>query len=195
MGNAAKAREQTTSALRLESSPDVQIEAALALARSGAAQRAMALADELDRQLPRDTLLHSYWLPAIRASVHLTRNDADRAIDVLQAALPYELGSPYPEVAMSGTLYPVYIRGEAFLKARHGPEAAAEFQKIIDHRGIVLNFIVGALAHLQLGRAKAMTGDPAAARKAYDDYFTLWKDADPDIPILKAARAEYATLR
>jgi eukaryotic-like serine/threonine-protein kinase len=193
-GNTLKARQEITRALGLGDSPDVQILAALAFARSGVIQRATALADDLDRRLPRDTLLQGYWLPVIRASVHLERNQFAQATELLRGAATYELAAPYPEVSASGTLYPVYVRGEAYLRAGRGSEAAAEFQKVIDHRGVVLNFIVGALAHLQLGRAKAMSGDRDGARKAYDIFFTLWKDADPDIPILSAARTEYARL-
>jgi eukaryotic-like serine/threonine-protein kinase len=195
VGNTTMAREQTRAALAVGSSPELQLLATLAFARSGAAERATALADDLDRKLPRDTLLHGYWLPVIRASIRLAANDAAGAIDLLRVASAYELGGATQGPSMNGTLYPVYVRGEAFLKAGRGPEAAAEFQKIIDHRGVVLNFIAGALAHLQLGRAKAMSGDRDGARHAYDTFFALWKDADPDIPILKAARMEYARLR
>jgi hypothetical protein len=133
-------------------------------------------------------------LPTIRASVALWRNDPAGAIELLRAASSYELGEPTPAMQVGGTMYPVYVRGEAYLKAGRSSEAAAEFQKILDHRGIVLNFVTGALAHLQLGRARALSGDAAGARKAYDDFFTLWKEADPDVPILRAARAEYARL-
>jgi len=195
VGNAEKAREQTMTATRFAPSSELQILAALVFARSGATQRATALADDLARRLPRDSRLHNYWLPVIRASVLSATNDLDGATDVLRAASSYELGAPLPEPSMSGTLYPAYVRGEVYLKAGRGAEAGAEFQKIIDHRGIVLNFITGALAHLQLGRAKALNGDRDGARKAYDAFFALWKDADSDVPVLKAARLEYARLR
>ena len=194
VGNARAAREQTAAVLRRASPPDVQILGAVAFARSDNSQRALDLADEIGRRLPGDTMVQGYWLPVIRASVALTRNDAPAALELLRTSKEYELGAPLPSMQMGATLYPVYVRGEAYLKAGRGPEAAAEFQKIIDHRGVVLNFVLGALAHLQLGRARAMSGDQEGARQAYDECFTLWKDADPDIPILRAARAEYARL-
>jgi predicted Zn-dependent protease len=124
-------------------------------------------------------------LPNLHAQLALSHNDAPKAIGALQAAEPYELGD----------LYPVYVRGEAYLAAHEGSKAAVEFQKIIDHRGIVENSPIGALAHLPLGRAYAMVGDAAKAKTAYKDFLTLWKDADPAIPILKEAKAEYAKLR
>jgi tetratricopeptide (TPR) repeat protein len=194
VGNSSRVRQLTTRALGLNSSRDVHILTALALARSGDSARATVLADDLDRRLPRNTVLHGYWLPTIRASTALWRNDAPGAIDFLRATSNYELAAPTPAMNVGGTLYPVYVRGEAYLKLRRPREAAAEFQKIIDHRGIVLNFVTGALAHLQLGRALAMSGDAEGARKAYDDFFALWKDADHDIPVLKAARTEYTRL-
>jgi tetratricopeptide (TPR) repeat protein len=130
------------------------------------------------------------YLPTLHAQLALNQNDTAKALEVLQAAGPYELGNvgPIP-------LYPAYVRGTVYLAAHQGSEAAAEFQKILDHRGIVLNEPIGALAHLQLGRAYAMEGDTAKARDAYPDFLTLWKDADPDIPILKQAKAEYAKLQ
>jgi hypothetical protein len=111
----------------------------------------------------------------------------------LEAAAPYELGEP--QQLQIGTLYPAYVRGQAYLAVHNGNAAAAEFQKFLDHRGIVVNFPLGALAHLQLGRAYAMSGDAAKSKAAYQDFFTLWKDADPDVPILKEAKAEYAKLQ
>ena len=111
-------------------------------------------------------------------------------------AVPYELGAPHSTIhGFFGALYPVYVRGEAYLAAHHGAEAATEFQKILDHRGIVVSDPIGALAHLQLGRAFALSGDKIKAKTAYQDFLTLWKDADPDIPILKQARTEYAKLQ
>jgi predicted Zn-dependent protease len=131
----------------------------------------------------------------MRATIELGRNNADKAIEILQAAIPYELGTSTPAPIVGGTLYPIYVRGQAYLKLRQGKEAAAEFQKILDHRTIVQNFITGALAHLGLARAYALQGDTAKARAAYNDFFTLWKEADPDIPILIAAKSEYAKLK
>jgi tetratricopeptide (TPR) repeat protein len=114
-------------------------------------------------------------------------------VQLLEAAAPYELGEPPP--TQEGTLYPVYLRGQTYLLVREGQAAATEFQKFLDHRGVVLNFPLGALAHLQLGRSYALSGDTAKAKAAYQDFFTLWKDADPDIPILMQAKAEYAKLQ
>ena len=140
----------------------------------------------------RNTLLKLYWLPTINAAIELSKGNSSQALVYLEAAAPYELGQ-------AGTfinyLYPAYVRGQAYLLAHNGTAAAAEFQKLLDHRGIVVNFVTGSLAHLQIGRAYAMAGDTAKAKAAYQDFFTLWKDADPDIPILKEAKAEYAKLQ
>jgi eukaryotic-like serine/threonine-protein kinase len=125
-------------------------------------------------------------LPSIRAAIEISRNDPGRAIEILQVASPLELGS---------ALYPVHLRAEAFLSEHQGAAAAAEFQKILDHRSLVLNGIVGALAHLGLGRSYAIQGETAKAQAAYQDFFALWKDADPDLPILRQAKAEYGTLQ
>ena len=132
------------------------------------------------------------YLPTIRAQVALIRKDHSKAVEFLQAA-SYELGTPTDRI--SPALYPVYVRGQAYLDAHQGSQAAAEFQKILDHRGIIVNAPIGALAHLQIARSYAMQGDTAKARMAYNDFLTLWKDADPDIPILKEAKAEYAKLQ
>ena len=139
-------------------------------------------------------MLKVYWLPTIKAAIELNTSNSAQALVFLEAAAPYELGMP-PQFSFWGTMCPAYIRGEAQLLAHNGSAAATEFQKFLDHRGIVVNFPLGALAHLQLGRAYAMSGAPAKAKTAYQDFFTLWKDADPDIPILKEAKAEYAELR
>jgi hypothetical protein len=128
----------------------------------------------------------------IRAQLALNRNDSLKAVEALQVAGPYELGIGS---TINSSLYPVYVHGEAYLAAHQGNEAAVEFQKILDHRGIVINELIGALAHLQIGRAYAMRADTTKAKAAYQDFLTLWKDADPDIPILKQAKAEYAKLQ
>jgi Flp pilus assembly protein TadD len=192
-GNSARAVEGANSALRLAASNDVKTIAALALARAGSTKPAQTLVDELAKASPSDTLLNLYWLPTIRASTDLQQNRPSQAIDTLQAAAPYELGQP----AQMGqaTLYPVYVRGEAYLRLGEAVSAATEFQKLLDHPGCVMNFLLGALAHLQLGRAYALAGDKAKSRIAYQDFFSLWKDADPDVPILKQAKAEYAKLQ
>ena len=135
------------------------------------------------------------YLPTLRGKLALSHSSPRGALDILRGAAPYELGLPALGFYNWPNLYPVYVRGEAYLAAHQGREAAVEFQKILDHRGIVLNEPIGALAHLQLGRAYVLQGDTAKARAAYQDFLNLWKDADPDIPILKEAKAEYAKLR
>jgi eukaryotic-like serine/threonine-protein kinase len=197
-GNAAKARESAGTALGLSTGRDVQYGVALALVFGGGAAREQAkserLADDLSKRFPEDTVVRFNYLPTIRAQLALNRNDFSKAINTLQAAAPYELGSP-GSFSSYAALYPVYVRGEAYLATHQGSEAAAEFQKILDHRGVVFNEPIGALAHVQLGRAYSMQGDTAKARAAYQDFLTLWKDADPGIPILKQAKAEYAKLQ
>ena len=138
-------------------------------------------------------MLKVYWLPTIKAAMELNANNSTQAVVILEAAAPYELGEPPP--LQTGTMYPAYIRGQAQLIAHNGAAAATEFQKFLDHRGITLNFPLGALAHLGLARAYAVSGDTAIAKAAYNDFFALWKDADPDIPILSEAKAEYAKLK
>jgi eukaryotic-like serine/threonine-protein kinase len=187
-GNTAKARQKAVSALGLSRGKYPQYGAALALALAGDAPRAHALADDFAKRFPEDTVVQFNYLPAINAVLELSRNNASKAIEVLSPAAPNELGDV-------GSLYPVYVRGEAYLAARQGKEATAEFQKVFDHRGVVNSAPIGALAHLQTGRAYAMQGDAAKARAAYQDFLTLWKDADPDIPILIAAKSEYARLK
>jgi len=189
-GNVTEARHRIDSALGLSMSRDLQYRVAVVDALTGDSARAQALADDLDKKFPEDTVVRFNYLPTLHAQLALSRNDTAKAIEVLKAAGPYELGN-----VLSFSLYPVYVRGEAYLTAHHGSEAATEFQKISDHRGVVQNVPIGALAHLQLGRAYAMQGDTAKARAAYQDFLTLWKDADPDIPILKQAKAEYVKLQ
>ena len=193
-GNAADARQGATAALGLSTGRDVQYGAALALALAGDSARAQALADDLGKSFPESTIVQFNYLPTLHSQLALIHNDASKAIEALQVTTPYDLGQPAIS-AFTPALYPVYMRGEAYLAAHQGNEAAAEFQKILDHRGIVLNEPIGALAHLEIGRAYAMQGDTTKARAAYQDFLTLWKDADPDIPILLAAKAEYAKLK
>ncbi len=190
-GNAAAARQQADAALALASSRDIETLSALAYARSGDASRAQSLADKLNKDFPANTLTQSYYLPAVHGLLEISRNSPDKAIDDLRSAAPYDMGGGVP----IGSLYTAYIRGQAYLEAHRGTEAAAEFQKLIEHRTFVGNFPVGALAHLGLGRAYALQGDTARARAAYQDFFGIWKDADADIPILVAAKAEYAKLK
>ena len=193
-GNAVEARQRAAAALGLSTGRDVQAGATLALALAGDEVRAQALADDLAKRFPEDTVVQFNYLPTIHGQLAFSRNDHSRAIAALQSAASYELGIP-GNSAFTAAVFPVYVRGEAYLEAHQGSEAAAEFQKILDHRGIVFNEPIGALAHLQLGRAYAMAGDTTKAKSAYQDFFTLWRDADPDIPILKEAKAEYAKLQ
>ena len=191
-GNREQALAAADAALKLAQNRDVRAMAALALARAGDTAAAEKLAAELDKTFPLDTLVQRYWLPTIQAGIALERKDPNRAVELLKTASTIELGQP---TGLAVFLCPVYLRGEAYLMLHDGNAAKAEFQKFIDHRGLVVNFPWGALAHLGLARAYAMQGDTAKARTAYRDFVTLWKDADPDIPILKEARAEYAKLQ
>jgi Tfp pilus assembly protein PilF/predicted Ser/Thr protein kinase len=190
-GNKEQARTEANAALKLAPNRDVQAMAALALARAGETAGAEKLATELDKTFPLDTLVQRYWLPTIRASVAMERNDPNLAAELLKETRAIELGQPNSLVA----LVPVYVRGEVYLALGDGNRAAIEFQKFIDHRGVLTNFPWGALARLGLARAYALQGDAAKAKAAYQDFLTLWKDADPDIPILKQAKAEYAKLQ
>ncbi len=162
-------------------------------ALAGDSAQAARLADDLGKRFPEDTIVQFDYLPMIHAAVALRSGDAGKAVEALAAAAPYELGASNPVVTFA--LYPVYLRGEAYLAAKQGAAAGAEFQKILDHPGVVGNEPIGAMAHLGLGRAYALAGDSAKAKTAYQDFFALWKNADPDIPILKQAKAEYAKLK
>jgi predicted Zn-dependent protease len=153
------------------------------------------LADDLQKQFPLNTTLNNYWLPVVRAYIEIRGGHPAQALTFLQAAGPYDLAFPLPQYSEGGTLYPPYVRGQAYLALHQGKEAATEFQKFVDHRAIVANSPLASLAHLGLARAQAVQGDAAKARSAYQDFFALWKDADPDIPILKEAKAEYAKLQ
>jgi serine/threonine protein kinase/predicted Zn-dependent protease len=192
LGEKERARAEATQALEGTPGKGTKVLGALALARSGETKRAEAIADDLAAQFPSDTIVNFYWLPVIRAAVALEKKDAQGAIEALQPAEAYELGSPQPGIAL---LYPVYLRGVAYLQAGEGKKAAAEFQKMMEHRGIVLNFPTGALAHLQLARAKAMGGDKVGATEAYREFLTLWKGADQHLPLLSQARGEYEKVK
>jgi DNA-binding winged helix-turn-helix (wHTH) protein/Tfp pilus assembly protein PilF len=195
-GNPAEAKQKAMAALELSKDREVEYGAGFALALAGDFSHAGALADDLERRFAEDTSIRFSYLPALRARLALSQGDASKAFELLQVAVPHELGTPRSSIqAIFGALYPVYVRGEAYLAAHQGAEAAAEFQKILDHRGIVASDPIGALAHWRLGRAYAIQGDTAKARAAYQDFLTLWKDADPDIPILKEAKSEYAKLQ
>ncbi len=192
-GNIPAAKQAVNTALALAPGRDVKVLSALALARCGDTARAKAMIEELEKADPANTVLKLYWLPTIKAAIDLNSNNSAQALEALEAAAPYDLGTPQQFAV--GTMYPVYMRGQAYLQARNGAAAAAEFQKIVAHRGLVINFPLGALAHLQLGRAYALSGDSTKARSSYQAFFALWKDADPDIPILKEAKAEYEKLK
>ena len=193
-GNSEVAKQQANRALFLAPTPSVQILAAVILARAGDAATARKLADGLEKRYPLNTPFNGYWLPTIRAAIDLSGKAPANAVEVLEAASPYELGQPDPTVGLGGLLYPPYLRGQAYLQLGKGLQAAAEFQKLIDNWGVLQNAPLGALARLQLGRAQAMAGDTAAARKSYRDFLGLWKDADPDVPVLQQAKAEYLKL-
>jgi eukaryotic-like serine/threonine-protein kinase len=192
LGNFAKAKQGVKAALALSSGRDIKVTAALALARSRDAAGANAILEELEKKYPTHTMLKFYWLPTIRAVLELNRGNSSQALADLQPAAPYELGLA---ANLISNMYPVYVRGQAYLLAHDGRAAAAEFQKMLDHKGVLQNFVIAALVRLQVGRAYAMAGDKAKARAAYQDFFSLWKDADPDVPILKQAKAEYAKLQ
>ncbi len=191
VGNVAAARQGVARALALAPGRDVKVLSALALARSGETTQSKTLLEGLQKSEPGNTYLKVYWFPVIEASIALAQQAPERAIVALEPSLPYELGGPPPGTAM----YPPYIRGLDYLSQKNGPAAAAEFQKFIDHATIVQNFPIAAIARLQLARAYALSGDTAKAKAAYQDFLTLWKDADPDIPILKEAKAESAKLQ
>jgi len=192
LGNAAYARQGVSEALKLSQGPDVKVAAALSFARIGNISQAKALAEELEKTFPTNTMLKLYWLPTINATIELNRRNSPQALLDLEPSAPYELGGAG---AFINYLYPAYARGQAYLLARNGTAAAAEFQKMLDHSGVVQNFVTGSLAHLQIGRAYTISGDADKAKAAYEEFFVLWQDADPDIPIYKQAKAEYAKLQ
>jgi eukaryotic-like serine/threonine-protein kinase len=198
-GNAPAAKRSATGVLEVGKGRHVTYAAALALAIAGDTMRAQAMADDLDRRFPEDTSVRFNYLPTLRALAALSANNPSRAIELLRPAATYEFAEPgisfHGAGGISfGAMYPTYVRGAAYLALRKGAEAAAEFQKILDHPGVVLEDPMGALARLQLARSLAMSGDLAKARAAYQDLFTLWKDADPDLALLKQARSENARL-
>jgi hypothetical protein len=195
-GNVPAARRHAAAALAQSRGRDAQYAAAVALALAGDVTQSQPLAADLEKRYPEDTSVQSSYLPTLRALFLLHAGQPSQAIEALQPARPYEFADPAINfLGYFGGLYPVYVRGEAYLAAHKGAEAAAEFQKILDHRGLVLGDPMGARARVELGRAWALAGDPVKARAAYQDFVTLWKDADHDIPILSQARAEDAKLQ
>jgi tetratricopeptide (TPR) repeat protein len=194
-GNAVEARRSAREALALSADREVEYGAAFALALIEDGLQAQKLADDLEKRFPEDTSVRFNYLPAIRARVELNHANASKAMDLLQVAVPHELGTPRSgSHGLFGTLYPIYLRGEAYLKARNPADAASEFEKVLAHVPIVMSDPVGAIARLQLGRALALSGDVAKSKAAYRAFLDLWKDADADIPILKQAKAEFAKL-
>lgn len=204
-GNAIQARRRATLAMEHSPGVDAQYAAALALAYAGDNERARALTADLGKRYPDYTIMQFNYLPTLRAELAIRKGNAAEALGYLRAAAPYELGQSTYSINHKTSLYPVYVRGEGYLAAHQGSEAAAEFQKILNHRGVVVNEPIGALAYLQLGRAYELEAQAshgrdadiarAKARDAYQDFLTLWKDADPGIPIFKQAKAEYAKLQ
>jgi tetratricopeptide (TPR) repeat protein len=190
-GNPARARRLAMASLRISHNRDTVAIAAITLALAGDVPHSRRLTGELAKRFPEDTIVQSEYLPTIRAAIALDEKNPRRAIADLHAASAYELGDETPNVK----LYPAYVRGMAFLAKHQGPQAAAEFQKVLDHPGLAIAEIIVPLSHLGIARARAIEGDKAGARKAYQDFFTLWRHADPDIPMLGQARVEYARLR
>jgi len=194
-GNDARARQEIEAVLAKSRSREMQILGALGLARAGDSTQAEQMADDLAKRFPSDTAVNRYWLPTIRGAIEINRRSPAKAIEILVSSIPYELGNPLPQVEIGAYLYPVYVRGQAYLLLRNGEKAAGEFQNYLSHPGIAINCPLGALARLQLGRAYALTGDTAKARAAYQDFLALLKDADHDLTILNQAKAEYAKLQ
>jgi tetratricopeptide (TPR) repeat protein len=195
-GSLADARKHAVAALAMSNGRDAEYGAAVALALSKDDVHARSLADDLGRRYPEDTLIRFLYIPTLRAIIALNHHNFSEGIKLLEVAAPYELGwEGCCSVGFIPSLYPIYVRGEVYLASGQGTQAAAEFQKILDHRGIVATDPIGALAHLQLGRAYAQSGDTAKAKAAYEEFLTLWKDADQDVRILREAKAECLQMR
>jgi len=194
VGNRDQARQFAGESMKTAKTRDAEILIALALARSGDFARSQSMADELNRGFPVNTIIQSVWLPTIHAQSELNHGNAGRAIESLQPTGPYELGEAIGALNFV-CMVPTYIRGEAYLAAKQPSAAEAEFQKLLDHRGLVSNCVTGALAHVGLAHSYAQGGDVAKARTAYQDFLALWKSGDADVPILKEAKAEYAKLQ
>ncbi len=190
-GNDREARNQADASLAISQGQDTSAESAIAFALAGEAGKAQPLIEELAKRFPQDTIMNAVWLPTARAAVEMNRGDAAKSVQLLENTTPYELGSG-PKAA---NLLPAYVRALAFLRAQQGAQAAAEFQKILDHRGVVVGMPLYSLARLGLARAYALSGDKEKSRTAYQDFLARWKDADPDLPILLQAKAEYAKLQ
>jgi len=193
--NKVLSQKEIASALANASTRDVSILASLALARIGNTDHAKRLADDLGARFPLNTVINRYWLPTIYASIEIQRGNPARAVELLETTAQYELGTPLPQFEVGGSLYPIYVRGQAYLLLHRGSDAVGEFHKFLDRRGIVVNCPLAALARLRLARAYLLAGDSEKAGASYRDFLTLWKDADPDLPILQQAKAEYARLQ
>jgi len=189
-GNNELARQLAKEALTINSGRDETVAVGVALARAGDVAGAQGIAEQLNQKFPLDTIIQGYWLPTIRASIALQRSNPQDAVAALAPAQPYEMGSEF-----FGAMYPVYVRGLAYLKARQGEPAAAEFNKILTHRGVSKNSPLAALAQLQMARAQAISDDKPAARRSYQDFLSLWKQADAELTLLKQAQAEYQKLK
>jgi len=194
-GNFMLARQQTVEALSLASTRDVQLLAALTLARAGSSSQAQTMADDLAKLFPLNTVINGYWLPTIRAAIELNHGAPAKALDILATAAPNDSAYPNPQVEVGRFLYPIFVRGQAYLLMGRANEAIGEFQKMLNFPALIVNCPLGPLAHLGLARAYTLQGDATKARTAYDEFFALWKDADANIPVLKQAKLEYAKLK
>ena len=196
LGNPVAARQQASEALELSSGRDVSYAAAFAFASIGDTPRAQELASGLAMKYPQDTSVQFNYLPALRGLFALNQKDPQKATEILQAALPNELGIPAVAfISYYGHFYPAYVRGQAYLALNRGADATAEFQKILQHRGLLKTDPLSAMARLQLARALVMSGDAAKAKDAYRDLLAVWKDADANLTVLQRAKAEYARLQ
>jgi len=195
-GEAAVAQQNALTALAISNGRDVQYGAALVFALNGDNKRAASMGNDLEKSFPEDTAVRLSYLPTLRALLALNKGEPSQALKLLQAAVPYELGSPPSTyLGIFGALYPVYVRGEALRAVHRDRDAAQEFHKILDHRGIVLSDPIGAIAHLELARAYTFTNDKDKARAEYREFLNLWQSADPKTPVLNHAKAEYAKLK
>jgi tetratricopeptide (TPR) repeat protein len=190
-GRVIQARKAQDQALRSKLERGQRMILALSLARSGRTDEANRIAEEVSQEAPLDTIVQSYLVPTVRAAVKLQKHDLDAAIDLLRGTVQYDLA----DTMSFDYLYPAYIRGLAYLESGDGRSAAGEFRKLIDNPGLCSGYITGPLARLQLGRAQRLMGDNASARESYEEFLTLWKDADPDLPVYRQAKAEYALLQ
>jgi eukaryotic-like serine/threonine-protein kinase len=194
-GNKEEARKGADEVLRIApDSRDAQTLAALILARAGEAQGAQKISDDLSARYISNTVMQMVWIPTIRAQTELLRQNSRGALESLAVATPYERGQLIGNLS-NCCLIPIYLRGEAYLAAGQGPQAVTEFQKILDDKGVVVNCWAGSLARLGKARGQVLAGYKAGARSTYEQFFTQWKDADSDVPVLKAARAEYSKLK